>query len=198
MNVRKTVIVAGGSVVILLLLGIRLGWFGKLKAQSPPVENKVKTVRKVSSPKPAPVPKVAAAPEKKESSRQAPPAPRQAPPAPRKGGSAPEQDLGLGDPFSYASSSATGDYTPLSGNRSVGSITVKGIICMAGEEPKAILHLKESDRVHYVTRNSVVRVSTGKKKGTTPSEAYIVVKEIRDDEVELIQLERPDRVIIVR
>lgn len=190
MNVRKTVIVAGGSVVILLLLGIRLGWFGKLKAQAPPVKNKVKTVQKASSHKPAPVPKVTAVPEKKE-------APRQAPPAPRKGGSAPEQDLGLGDPFSYASST-TGDYTPLSGNRSVGSITVKGIICMAGEEPKAILHLKESDRVHYVTRNSVVRVSTGKKKGTTPSEAYIVVKEIRDDEVELIQLERPDRVIIVR
>lgn len=108
-----------------------------------------------------------------------------------------EQKLGLGDPFVYAATSS-GDYTPLTGNKQVGTISVKGIIRMDGQEPKAILHLKDSDRVHYVSKNSVVRVSTKVKKGGTPTDAYIVVKDIRNDEVELIQLERPDKVIIIR
>lgn len=111
--------------------------------------------------------------------------------------SAEEEALGVGDPFAYASS-GSGDYTPLSGNKHVGTITVKGIIRMEGEEPKAILYVKDSDRVHYVSKNSVVRVSSKNKNGNSPTEAYIVVKDIRNDEVELIQLERPDKVIIIR
>lgn len=111
--------------------------------------------------------------------------------------SAEEEALGVGDPFAYASSNS-GDYTPLSGNKHVGNITVKGIIRMEGEEPKAILYLNDSDRVHYVSKNSVVRVSSKNKNNNSPTEAYIVVKDIRNDEVELIQLERPDKVIIIR
>ena len=105
--------------------------------------------------------------------------------------------LGLGDPFVYAGT-GNGEFSPFSGNRHVGFIAVRGIIHIEGEEPKAILHLKESDRVHYVSKGSVVRVNSRDGKSTSPAEAYIVVKDIRDDEVELIQLERPDKVIIIR
>lgn len=138
-------------------------------------------------------------PAKEPKAQTTPPAvPEQAAPeqvAPEQ--AAPEQPLGAGDPFSYATA-CTGDFSPLSGNKHVGTISVKGIIHIESEEPKAILHIKDTDRVHYVSKNSVVRVSTIGKKGATPSEAYIVVQDIRNDEVELIQMERPDKIIIIR
>lgn len=200
MNVRKTIFAAGGSVIILLLLGLRLGWFGKFGKESPRSETAPSAVRPA---KKTPEPAAKAVKRPPESAKNLP-APAAAPkpaavpkPAPQKTTKVSEEDPGLGDPFVYANT-ATGDYSPLSGNRPVGVITVKGIIAMKGEEPRAILHLKDSDRVHYVTKNSVVRISAKGKKGAGPAEAYIVVKEIRNDEVELIQLERPDKVIIIR
>lgn len=176
MNVRKRIFAVAGSVITLLLPGVMPALSGGTPGSALPEKRKAVPARRTQQGAPG---------------KTVTPSPKPAEPT-RK-----ETEPGAGDPFSYAGSSS-GDYTPLSGHRSVGIITVKGIICMAGEEPRAILHLKDSGRVHYVSKNSVVRVSAGERKTTGPSEAYIVVKEIRNDEVELIQLERPDKVIIIR
>lgn len=189
MNVKKTIFVIGGSALILVLLGIRFGWFEKKKVQTEVKKTAVVQTVKKSAPAAAKVQNVPKA--KPIEKKKAEPAVK------TEKVSAEEKALGIGDPFAYANSTS-GDYTPMSGSKNVGSITVRGIIRMEGEEPKAILHLKDSDRVHYVSKNSVVRISTKAQKGTSPAEAYIVVKDIRNDEVELIQLERPDKVIIIR
>ncbi len=107
------------------------------------------------------------------------------------------EELGAGDPFRY-SVSGTDDYTPTSSNRFVSGILIKGIIRMAGEAPPlALLYLSEGNRNFYVRKGDVIRVPTP-KNGSAVTETYLQVKDIRDDEVEVIQKERPDRVIIVR
>lgn len=189
MNVRKTIFAVGGSAVIVVLLGIRFGWFEKQKTQTEVKKTAVVQTVKKSAPAAKKVqntPKAVPVVKKKTETA-----------VKTEKVSEEEKSLGVGDPFAYANSSS-GDYTPMSGTKNVGAITVKGIIRIEGEAPKAILHLKDSDRVHYVSKDSVVRVSTKSAKGSSPAEAYIVVKDIRNDEVELIQLERPDKVIIIR
>ena len=106
-------------------------------------------------------------------------------------------DLGIGDPFNY-SVSGLGEFSPSSAGKPVGMISIKGIIRIKGQEPLAILHLKNSNRSYYVKRGNVIRINTQAKTGNLVKEAYIVVKEVRDDEVELVQQERPDKVIIIR
>lgn len=106
------------------------------------------------------------------------------------------RELGGGDPFRY-SISGTDDYMPTAGNKSVSGIAVKGIVRLKGKESVALLQLADSGRSFYVRKGNVIHV-TNPKSGASATETYLQVKEIRDDEVEVIQKERPDRVIIVR
>lgn len=108
----------------------------------------------------------------------------------------PLEELGAGDPFRY-SVSGTDDYTPASNQRVVSGIVVKGIVRLSGQEPVALLLLSDLNRSFYVRKGSVIRASSP-KNGSVATETYLQVKDIRDDEVEVIQKERPDRVIIVR
>lgn len=108
----------------------------------------------------------------------------------------PLEELGAGDPFRY-SVSGTDDYTPASNQRVVSGIVVKGIVRLSGQEPVALLLLSDLNRSFYVRKGSVIRASNP-KNGSAATETYLQVKDIRDDEVEVIQKERPDRVIIVR
>lgn len=193
MNIKKTIFVVGGIGIILILSAIRFEWFDLFKkqknisAQKTAVVTGQRAAKVVAKPQTAPKTKPAVISAEKKRV----PAPHPAPKTEKK------ELLGSGDPFAY-SPAGNGDYTPLSGNKNVGVITVKGIIHIEGEAPRAILHLLDTDRVHYVSKNSVVRVNSKNKTASSPAEAYIVVKDIRNDEVELIQLERPDKVIIIR
>lgn len=108
-----------------------------------------------------------------------------------------DDSIGLGNPFSYSSSGA-GDYRSLSKERPIGQISVKGIIRMSGDEPIAILYSQESNRSYYIKKSDVIRVSSKASSGSLCTEVYLVVKDVRDNEVELIQQERPDKVIIIR
>ncbi len=111
--------------------------------------------------------------------------------------SAKPDPLGLGDPFSYSAIDAD-DFSPFGGNRQVGEISIKGIIHIQGEDPVTIVQLNDTGRSYYVKTGNVIRINTPSKTGNLVNEAYIIVKDVRDDEVELIQQERPDKVIIVR
>lgn len=105
--------------------------------------------------------------------------------------------LGSGDPFSYSISGAD-DFSPLNSGVQVGQISIKGIIQYENQEPIALLQLNDTGRSYYVKKGNVIRIHTKSKSGNLVTEAYIVVRNIRDDEVELIQQERPDKVIFVR
>ena len=69
---------------------------------------------------------------------------------------------------------------------------------MSGDEPIAILYSQESNRSYYIKKSDVIRVSSKASSGSLCTEVYLVVKDVRDNEVELIQQERPDKVIIIR
>ena len=69
---------------------------------------------------------------------------------------------------------------------------------MSGDEPIAILYSQESNRSYYIKKSDVIRVSSKASNGSLSTEVYLVVKDVRDNEVELIQQERPDKVIIIR
>lgn len=105
---------------------------------------------------------------------------------------------GLGDPFSYSAQNSDDSY-PMLGEKKLGTISVKGIVRLKGEEPVAILHLNDTGRDYYVSRGDVIRITESAGNGKAPlTEAYVVIKDVRDEEVELIQQERPDKVIIIR
>jgi hypothetical protein len=106
---------------------------------------------------------------------------------------------GIGDPFSYAAQNADENYPMSGGEKKLGSISVKGIVRLKGTAPVAILHLKDTGRNYYVSRGDVIRITENGGKSAAPlTEAYVVIKDVRDEEVELVQQERPDKVIIVR
>lgn len=107
------------------------------------------------------------------------------------------EDIGKGDPFHYAMA-GTDDYLPTQNNKSVPRIIIRGIIRTEGREPLAVLQLSDTNENFYVRKGNVIRVNHPQKGSTGMNEVYLQVKSIRDDEVEIIQQERPDRVIIVR
>lgn len=154
-----------------------------------------KKVVKSKSPTAAPVDKITSEKERptqtivKEEVALEPPPPSQPTP--------PKSMLGKGDPFSYASGHDE-DFGQSIRNISLGEIEIKGIIRLEKDTPIAILHVKNEDRLYYVKKGSVIRIHRPSKTNTYNSESYIAVKNIRDDEVELILQDRPDRLIIVR
>ena len=108
-----------------------------------------------------------------------------------------ESRLGLGDPFQY-SHAGWESYLPTQNNQAASGIIVKGIIRLKGQEPLAILHLSDSKKSFYVGKGDVIRIPPKSSGNIGMGETYLQVKDIRDHEVEIIQQERPDRVIIVR
>ncbi len=218
MNARKTLFLIGGPLLIILILGYRFNWFSSVHkvfkeaiAEEKAIKQIVKSSnKKTSNTKPVKMPPGVittddpADPIVPEPVSNAVPAPAVSNPAPAakaisksKDKSAKHEKLGIGDPFNY-SVSGIGEFSPGSGGKPVGIITVKGIIRLKGQEPMAILHIKDSERSYYVKRGNVIRINAQAKTGNLIKEAYIIVKEVRDDEVEVVQQERPDKVIIIR
>ncbi len=197
MNLRKAIFVFGGGSLIIIILAFKFGVFGMIKDAFSKDDEPVEMID-VSIPKePAPAPAVAPAPAPAVA-----PAPVVTAPAviAEEVKSAEPQEiheLGEGNPFNYGSAGGNG-YSPMMGSQQVGQIVIKGIISIKGKNPIAILHLNDTDKVYYVSKGDVIRINTQSQTGTLVTESYIVVQDIRADEVELIQQERPDKVIILR
>lgn len=207
MNLRKALFVFGGGGIIVIILAYRFGLLTKLvdyiKQEETTIQTEVTqktTVKKsttVETPKvETPVveePKATVEPTKaridvvveekvEEKTEVVPPS---------------VAAIGSGDPFNYSANSA-GDFTSMTGGKKVNNISIKGIIQMEGKDPIAILHIEDKDETHYVSKGDVIRINTESKNSALITESYIVVKDVRQNEVELIQQERPDKVIIIR
>lgn len=145
-----------------------------------PAEKPKETVKPVEKPVAKPVEKPVAQPVAKAETKK--------PPA---------EDIGKGDPFHYAMA-GTDDYLPTQNSKQVPRIIIRGIIRTEDREPLAVLQLSDTNENFYVRKGNVIRVNHPQKGNAGMNEVYLQVKSIRDDEVEIIQQERPDRVIIVR
>ncbi|MFA6814760.1 MAG: hypothetical protein WCS73_00500 [Lentisphaeria bacterium] len=216
MNLRKVIFIFGGGGLIVVILAFRFGLFNKLnfveaksnseisQTQSvrPLKAKKTKNTRSAAildapprAPKNTPaknIPKNRTHKNIAQNSTAAVMGKNQEDTIP-----SPVDPLGCGDPFRFLASDA-GDFSPLSNEKSVGNITVKGMIRIKDQEPMVILQIDNTGKNYYVKTGNVIRVHEKSKTGSVVSESYIVVKSIRNDEVELIQQERPDKVIIVR
>ncbi len=181
----KLIFCITGIIIIAILLAIRFGLFAKLMPEKTPQQATPQTAPTQTAPAPSPA------------VQQPTPVPVQINLPQNKTAEVLRQELALGDPFVY-SSGKEGEYTPLTNSKPVGLISVKGIIEVEGKPPIAILHLKDTERTYYVSKNDVIRISTKASNSDAPLEVYIVVKNIAKEEVELVQQERPDKVIIIR
>jgi hypothetical protein len=101
-----------------------------------------------------------------------------------------------GSPFNYGAEEL-GDYVPLTGQKMVADIAIKGIIAVKGEAPVAILELKNSKKSFFVRKGNVIRLQE-RGGNESISDVYLQIKEIKENEVEIVQQQRPDKVIIVR
>ena len=91
------------------------------------------------------------------------------------------------------------EFVEIHGERHIFQPVIVGFVRLKGTAPVAILHLKDTGRNYYVSRGDVIRITENGGKSAAPlTEAYVVIKDVRDEEVELVQQERPDKVIIVR
>ena len=201
MNLRKTILICVAVALIVIVLVVRFAPFGARRVQTEVTTStstvatpersaeKTPTVQDVASEDDVPVAE----------------APVSAPPAAPAAAATEEarlaellaHKLGLGDPFQYAHAGWE-SYMPAQNSQSASGVVVKGIIRLEGREPLAILHLSDSDKSFYVGKGDVIRVTQKSAGAGGMGETYLQVKDIRDHEVEIIQQERPDRVIIVR
>lgn len=185
----KVIFSITGIIIIAVLLALRFDVFKKLQQK---LQQKT---QQTEQPQPQPAP-------------AAPPAPKSTPAVRKTAVPAStfskeehikilREEMALGDPFSYTTG-RDGEYTPLTNSKQVGLISVKGIIEVEGKKPIAILHLKDTERNYYVSKGDVIRITTKASNSDAPVEVYIVIKNIGNEEVELVQQERPDKVIIIR
>jgi hypothetical protein len=105
-------------------------------------------------------------------------------------------DNGGGNPFDYGADEL-GGYIPIKGQHMLPDVSIKGILTLEGGESVAALRLKDKKRSFYVRKGNVIRLQN-KKTNKNISEIYLQVREIKDNEVEIVQQQRPDKVIIIR
>jgi len=103
---------------------------------------------------------------------------------------------GTGNPFDYGADEL-GGYIPLKDQKLLTDIVIKGIITLKGEEPVAILELKKNKKSFFVRKGNVIRLQEAGGDNNI-SEVYLQVKSIKEHEVEIVQQQRPDKVIIIR
>jgi hypothetical protein len=108
----------------------------------------------------------------------------------------PKKDDGSGNPFDYGADEL-GGYIPIKGNHMLPDVSIKGILTLEDGESVAALRLKDKKRSFYVRKGNVIRIQD-KKENKSMSEIYLQVREIKNNEVEIIQQQRPDKVIIIR
>ncbi len=209
MNIRKLCLIVGGPMIILGILGYRFGYFTSPKTvENTPPPTRAVTKERAPKRESPPILKI----EKKETDDILPPSPNQTnnlkteDVAPKtelskitvnEVSEKPEFTLGRGDPFTYGSSQQD-DFSQSTRSVNLGDIAIKGIIRIENDSSIAILCVNGEDRHYYVKKGSVIRVQRTSKGAAISGESYISVKDVRDDEVELVLQERPDRVIIVR
>ncbi|MBN2641499.1 MAG: hypothetical protein JXR78_07595 [Victivallales bacterium] len=99
-------------------------------------------------------------------------------------------------PFNYGAEEL-GGYTPLRGQRTLTDISIKAILRLNGQEPVAVLELRNTKKTFLVRKGDVVRLHDVKDANSI-AEVYLQVVNIGKYEVEIIQQQRPDKVIIVR
>jgi hypothetical protein len=99
-------------------------------------------------------------------------------------------------PFNYGAEEL-GGYTPLRGQRTLTDISIKAILRLEGQEPVAVLELRNTKKTFLVRKGDVVRLHDVKDANSI-AEVYLQVVNIGKYEVEIIQQQRPDKVIIVR
>lgn len=107
-----------------------------------------------------------------------------------------KNDDGSGSPFDYGADEL-GGYIPVKGQKVLPDVSIKGILTLQNGESVAALCLKDKKRSFYVRKGNVIRLQD-KKSDNNISEIYLQVREIKDNEVEIIQQQRPDKVIIIR
>lgn len=108
----------------------------------------------------------------------------------------PKHDDGSGSPFDYGADEL-GGYIPIKGQHMIPDVSIKGILTLENGESVAALQLKNKKRSFYVRKGNVIRIQD-KKENKKLSEIYLQVREIKENEVEIIQQQRPDKVIIIR
>ncbi len=169
----------------------------KKKPSRPPTAPKPKVIVLSSDTQPTASPSPKKTPAKPEKTKEKTPAlhvaqkSKSSPnPVPRK----PEDDT---SPFNYGAEEL-GGYVPLKGQRLLTDIRIKGILELAGKEPVAVLELRNSNKTFYVKKDDVIRLNEGNGKNKGIAEVYLQVVSISKNEVEIIQQQRPDKVIIVR
>ena len=108
----------------------------------------------------------------------------------------PQKDDGSGNPFDYGADEL-GGYIPIKGDHVLPDVSIKGILTLGNGESVAALRLKDKKRSFYVRKGNVIRIQD-KKENKKMSEVYLQVREIKGNEVEIIQQQRPDKVIIIR
>jgi hypothetical protein len=101
-----------------------------------------------------------------------------------------------GSPFDYGAEEL-GGYFPLNGEHIIPDVSIKGILTLNDGEAVAALSLKNSKRSFYVREGNVIRLQE-EKSNKKVSEIYLQVRKIKNNEVEIIQQQRPDKIIIIR
>ncbi|MDD5727463.1 MAG: hypothetical protein PHV59_02765 [Victivallales bacterium] len=99
-------------------------------------------------------------------------------------------------PFDYGAEEL-GGYFPLKGDHTLPDVSIKGILTLADGEAVAALRLKDKKRSFYVREGNVIRFHEENANKKT-SEVYLQVRKIKNNEVEIIQQQRPDKIIIIR
>lgn len=103
---------------------------------------------------------------------------------------------GSGNPFNYGADEL-GNYIPMKGQHIIPEIAIKGILTLENNESVAALKLKNQPRAFYVRKGNVIRLQSANGNKKT-SEIYLQIRNIKNNEVEIIQQQRPDKVIIIR
>ena len=99
-------------------------------------------------------------------------------------------------PFDYGAEEL-GGYFPVKGNHHLPDVSIKGILILVDGESVAALRLKNKKRSFYVREGNVIRFHE-EKTNKKASEVYLQVRKIKNNEVEIIQQQRPDKIIIIR
>ncbi|QSH41215.1 hypothetical protein P0136_09200 [Lentisphaerota bacterium ZTH] len=103
---------------------------------------------------------------------------------------------GCGSPFDYGASELN-QYETIKDQKLLTEISIKGIISVKGREPVAILELQKNKKAFFVRKGNVVRLQE-RARDNNVTEIYLQIKNIKEHEVEIVQQQRPDKVIIVR
>ena len=103
---------------------------------------------------------------------------------------------GTGNPFNYGADEL-GGYIPIKGEHMLLNVSIKGIITLEDGESVAALKLQNKTRAFFVRKGNVIRLQE-KNVNKKVSEIYLQVRNIKNNEVEIIQQQRPDKVIIIR